>query len=118
VTPVVADLGPTPGFVTARLAVLIDRFHVTLGEIAVMTDHQIVRLYFHKRDRDGVILFPEAVTSQPDRPETLEDCLMGLAAMRPLLTDENYQKAVEAVRAKFAKKEAGGGPEPAEQQSG
>ncbi len=95
------ELSPTPGFVTAKIAVLIDKYHLSIREIAGLTDYQIVTLYFHKRDEDGVIKFPEQVTAAPDRPATEAECLMVLAQMKPAMKVEDYEEAVQKVRAKF-----------------
>lgn len=58
-----------------------------------------MRLYFHARDKDGVIRFPEQPT--PEREETEAECLLALLQLRPVMRPEDYERAVRDVVNKF-----------------
>lgn len=64
----------------AIVALLLDRFHLTLEDYAKLTDKQIFEIYLHPRDEDGSIDFdasPKEEKPKPeeDKPDTLESDL-------------------------------------------
>lgn len=92
------------GIITARVAVLVDHYHLSLPEIGNLTDKQIVKVYFHARDEDGTIRLPVPTIEKIDKPETLESVLADLEFLRmflPHTTQENYEKSAEEIRRKF-----------------
>lgn len=83
----------------AKLALLIDRFGLRPWEIARLTDRQIEELYFHKRDKDGVILFPvEELPEVEETPDTLETALAKLEELRTVMKPADYDAAVREVK--------------------
>jgi hypothetical protein len=100
------DFGHTPGFISAKIALLVDRYHMTLDEVAALTDYQIVHIYYHKRNKEGGIAFPELPVESRD--DTFEETMIGLKQMQPLMKPELYEEAVRKVRVKFGKEASGG----------
>lgn len=90
----------TAGLTTARMAILVDRFHLTPEQIGRLTDRQIAGLYFHPRDRDGSIKIPITV---PDVPQEPADVAATLEGMRWMFEPEVFERMKQEVAAKHGK---------------
>lgn len=91
------------------VALLLDRFHLSLDDFAKLTDRQIQELYFHKRDKEDKIVVPEVVQGlqAPDGPSTLDGELHQLEALRSVLNwdEATHQQLQAELRAKFKERE-------------
>jgi hypothetical protein len=89
--------------IRAKVAILVDHYHLTLPDIANLTDRSIDEVYFHARTKEGSIEIPLPAVEAADVPETEEKLLADLAYLRGALglTDENYAACVEEVRGRF-----------------
>jgi hypothetical protein len=91
----------------AVYATLMVQFGVTPGALALLTDWQIIELYFHRRNRDGGIDIPgwEPAVRAKAGPATLESDLKAvemLAAMfGPLMTAGSVEDAKRRLREKY-----------------
>lgn len=100
-----ARIVETPGFLTAKIAALIDVYHVTPFEVAKYTDWQIVHLYFHKRNKDGSMKEPDMAVHIPaEDVNTLEAELFLLDIWNGAGLLTNYEEARAALIAKYASK--------------
>jgi len=45
---------------TTQVAILVDKFHLTIDQIGNLTQFQIQEIYFHARDKNGSIVLPES----------------------------------------------------------
>jgi hypothetical protein len=100
--------------IRAKFAILVDHYHLTLPDIAALTDRSIDEVYFHARTKEGSIEIPlPAVEAPADVPETEGKLLADLALLRGnnLISDENYAACVAEVRRKF-RGDAGPDPQP------
>ena len=86
----------------------MEHYHLTLAEIANLTDRSIKSVYFHAREKDGSIRMPLPEVTQEAPPETEEGTLQSLAFLLSanLITPANYAQCVEDAKRKFN----GGGP--------
>lgn len=91
------------GLIRARFAVLADHYHLTMPEIAALTDRQIAEIYFHARDDKGMIKVPVIEVVRPEKEETLESVLSDLQFLKTggLITEENYLRCVEGAHKRF-----------------
>ena len=91
------------GLVTARVAILVDHYHLTLREIGDLTDRQIAEVYFHARTKEGSIDVPVPAVEATRGPETEAKLLADLAFLRAanLITAENYERCVAEAKGKF-----------------
>lgn len=84
---------------------LVDHYHLSIPEIGNLTDRQIAKVYFHARDKDGMIrLSVPTIEKAEDTPETLESALADLEFLRmvlPNIDQESYEKSVEELKRKF-----------------
>ena len=93
----------TVGLVRAKFAVLADHYHLTLDQIADLTDRQISEVYFHARTKEGAVEIPVPDVEVVEEPETEADVLLHLDLLRAanLIGDENYRQCVADARRKF-----------------
>lgn len=77
---------------------------MSLAEVAGLTDYQISRVYFHKRDKEGAIVFPEMPTEASKDP--IKDAFKALEAMKSVMRPEKYREARDKL---LAKRSANGG---------
>ena len=91
------------GIVTARVAVLVDHYHLTLREIGDLTDRQIKEVYFHARTKEGAIDIPLPPVDETPVPDTEERLLADLAVLRGanLITEDNYRQCVADAKRRF-----------------
>ena len=93
-------------------AALLDHFHLSLNEIADLTDYQIQELYFHKRDEDGSIVMPKPPRKARKQAATMEEELQDLFILHNSLKAfgglNNYSQLVEQIKTKWTNKEANG----------
>lgn len=87
----------TAGLTTARMSILVDRFHLTPEKIGRLTDWQIAKVYFHPREKDGSIKIPIVV------PETPPDPLDVVANMAWMFEPEVFERLKQEVAAKHGK---------------
>ncbi len=86
------------------LAWILDRFRVPPDQLSDLTDRQIHELYFHKRDRDGKITWPEdPADDDEDVPSTLSEEIAKLQMMRQLfgLSQERYDEIVAELTSRY-----------------
>lgn len=48
------------------MAILVDRFHLSLEQIGNLTDRCLFQVYFHPRDKDGSIKLPDMFLVESD----------------------------------------------------
>lgn len=91
------------GLITARVAILVDHYHLTLREVAALTDRQIRDVYFHARTKEGSIDVPVPAVEAPDEPPSLDATLRDLGFLKAagLITAENYGACVAAAEGRF-----------------
>ena len=87
----------TRGALTARFAVLVSEFKLTLPQIYDLTPRQIEEIYFHPRDPDGGIKAPSEAAVPADPVAKLQQ-LLGLAAALKLPAEqvEKIKQRIEA----------------------
>lgn len=87
----------------------MEHYHLTLAEIANLTDRSIKSVYFHAREKDGSIRLPVPAAEEVAEPETEEGTLQSLAFLLAanLITEANYRQCVEDAKRKY---HHGGGP--------
>lgn len=93
-----ADAVPK-GWDTFRYAAVLDRFHLSPGELARLTDYQINRLLFHPRTKDGGLVEPKGADRPP--PEVTDETrLQGIAQLEAcgLITRQRADELREEVR--------------------
>lgn len=99
------------GLVTARAAILVDHYHLTLREIGDLTDRQIKEVYFHARTKEGAIDVPvPAVEATREEGDPLAAALRDLAFLKAtsLITAENYEACVADAKRKHGAGNDGG----------
>lgn len=81
----------------------MDHYHLTLLEIANLTDRTIKSVYFHARTKEGAIDVPLPVVEKVEEEETEESTLRDLLFLlqSKLISEENYQACVEEARRKY-----------------
>lgn len=90
------------------IAVLLDKFHLTPDQIARLTDSQITKLYFHKRQKDGTIRPADGgvplYRPVSDEEQTLETVLRDLAFLAAAtgMSSADLEKVQEQAKAKYA----------------
>ena len=91
------------GIVTARIAVLVDHYHLSLREIADLTDRQIKDIYFHARTKEGTIDLPMTFLPPEEEIPTLETTMRDLNFLlsNKAISPENYAECVAAAQEKF-----------------
>lgn len=90
----------TAGLTTARMSILLDRFHLTPEQIGRLTDWQIAKVYFHPREKDGSIKIPIVV---PEAPPDPLDVVAALEGMRWMFEPEVFERLKQEVAAKHGK---------------
>jgi hypothetical protein len=90
----------TRGLTRARIAILVDRFHLTPRDIGQLTDRMIHQVYFHERDKDGAIKVPIVV---PEPAMSEDEKAAQLEVLRILLSPEDFQRMKQEVAAKNGK---------------
>jgi hypothetical protein len=90
------------GAVLFRWAALADKFNLTPAQIALLTDAQIDRLLFHKRDRDGGLVPPE-LPQPPKGPPTRESRLITIDQLEAsrLITPAEAAERREEIERRF-----------------
>jgi hypothetical protein len=92
----------------AVIATLYTHFRLTPGEVAGLTDRQIVDYYWHRRNRHGEIEIPgwEPVMKAKHEPGTLESDLAAVAMLERtlgnLVAPGSADAARQALREKYA----------------
>jgi len=88
----------------AMYAMLLDKFHVTPGEVALLTDRQIYDYYFHPRDKHGAIKIPEAEITVP-KIKGYEDELIALKSLFDgrFINAKDFERLREELGAKYGK---------------
>lgn len=90
---------------------LVDHYHLSLDQIANLTDRSISSVYFHARTKEGYIRVPtppvlsSSVESEDEAvAETEETALSDLRAVLAsgLITQENYDECVAKIKEKFS----------------
>lgn len=90
--------------ITAQVALLVDRFHLTIPEIAKLTDRQLHQVYFHKRTKEGMIEIPmPSVEMAMEAEETEEKTLRDLAALLDsgFIVKQDFERLKQDVAAKY-----------------
>lgn len=89
------------------VASLVEHFGLAIAEVARLTDRQILEIYWHKRDKQGSILWPEdevtAVAPEPEKPTTLARKLAQLEVVGRTLRipETDLEKARAKLREKY-----------------
>lgn len=88
-----------------RYAQLLDNYHLSLEQLANLTEWQIHNLYYYPRDDKGLLKKPFAVKAHTDHaqavkdatPQTWEEALERLEILRASFrwSDEEFNKAKE-----------------------
>lgn len=93
-------------FITSKIAILVDHFHLTVDDVARLTDYQISAVYFHARDENGAIAMDDA--KRPAKPSTspARDALRALSNMKRLMKPANYQEARERLLIKLREEQS------------
>jgi hypothetical protein len=64
-----------------RWGVLAEKFHALPPNVALLTDAQITQILFHKRDKEGRLVPPEAIPTAPPPKPTKASRLATLAQL-------------------------------------
>lgn len=101
------DYRMPPAQKRAIVAKLLDHFHLSIKQLARLTDKQIFELYFHPRDDKGAIEpkdEPEQGAATEEKKPTLKSELMNLWKMAKALKlpPEQWTELEKQLRAKFA----------------
>lgn len=93
-----------PAIKRAKIAMLLEHFHVRIEDLARLTDKQIDELYFHPRNDKGAIEPQEKPTEAADGKPTLKSELMALWKMAKALRmpPEQWMELEKQLRAKYA----------------
>ena len=95
------------GLVTARMALLVDRFHLSEDRILKLTDRQIHEVYFHKRDKDGSIEVPmPTVEAVQEEEVTGKTFLRDLLLYQHLFAPEEFERLRAEAMEKYGEADA------------
>ncbi len=99
------------GALTYKWAAVAEKFHLTPAQIGDLTEWQIDRLLFHRRDKDGVLV-PPAEPDKPAAPPTRESRLAGIAQLEAmgLINTQTAAELRGEVEARFGETPAGPSP--------
>jgi hypothetical protein len=87
---------------TAKIAYLVDKFYLSIDQIAKLTDRQIMEIYFHKRNEDGCIVFPQSHLSTSNKKyEPLVTAIQALEYYKAAMTQEKYDEAKQKLIVKY-----------------
>jgi hypothetical protein len=83
----------------------VDHFGLTMGEIARLTDRQILDIYYHKRDKETGAIEPPPVEADASRPPTLESELFALRQLAAALNmkPDNVAECEAKLKEKYAR---------------
>jgi hypothetical protein len=93
--------------IRAKIAILADHYHLSLDQIANLTDRSIAEVYFHARTKEGSIQIPvpvmTAAQEEQTEAETEESALRDLSFLRGanLISEENYAVCVAEIKRKY-----------------
>jgi hypothetical protein len=92
------------GAVLFRWAAIADKFGLAPEQIARLTDAQIDRLLFHKRDRDGNLVPPDVPTTPKGAPtkESRLATILQLEAAQ-VITPERAREMRDEVEERYGK---------------
>jgi hypothetical protein len=89
---------------TAKIAILVDKFHLSMDQIAKLTDRQIMDVYFHKRDaEDGTIVFPEPIQREvkDERTQKVLRAIQALDYFSKAMNKKEYDAAKAKLLVKY-----------------
>lgn len=93
----------------SQIAILLDKFHLTLDQIARLTDRQIDDYYFHPRDQHGAIKPIQVLEPAAPLPKlSYEEELRNLEFLNAAVGLQNFEQAKKDLYAKFHPEGANG----------